>query len=214
MVALAQLTAADFPEIAFPPGTDLLQIPWCVGYHGGVPCLPDGRRAADVQQIWRRAMDVTEVLTDPPVPDLTDELPGFYETYIPRPCILHPERIIEYPYRDELPADLQDRVKALDPNPDFYDDLAVAPGIKLGGIAYGHVNERCNSCGTPGVLFLQLGNFELDDRWVTVEERHLVTGTPEYEDADSPTGMMRDVGTGGLFTCPTNPDHGLSYHSQ
>ncbi|MCO6005204.1 hypothetical protein NE236_09425 [Actinoallomurus purpureus] len=46
MVAVAQLTAADFPEITFPRGADLLQILWCVGYHC-CPSTPPAARSGD-----------------------------------------------------------------------------------------------------------------------------------------------------------------------
>jgi hypothetical protein len=208
MVAVAQLTAADFPEIAFPQGTDLLQILWCVGYHDPfTPC----------RVVWRRASEVTEILDDPPVPDLEGELPGFYETYIPRPCVLHPERLIEYPWWGDLPDDLGERLQAWDKDKDLLDEVSTAPGFKVGGsVVHGAAPTglECVTCGAPAVLLLQLGNSEGYGRWWPIEDRHLVPGTPEYEQACTPTRMMIDVGTGGLFVCSADPEHPVLFHRQ
>jgi hypothetical protein len=210
MVAVVQLTAADFPEITFPEGTDLLQILWCVGYHF---------KHAPLRVVWRRASEVTEILDEPPVPDLEGELPGFYETYIPRPCVLHPERLIEYPHPlwDELPDDLSDRLQAWDKDRDFYEEVSTAPGFKVGGsVIHGSAPSglECVTCGAPAVLLLQLDNGEGYGRWWPIEDRHLVPGTPEFEQAFMPTGMMIDVGPGGLFACSADPEHPVHFHRQ
>ncbi|WP_460339595.1 hypothetical protein [Actinoallomurus acanthiterrae] len=210
MVALAQLTAADFPEITFPEGTDLLQILWCVGYH----CCPEH---APCRVVWRRASEVTEILEEPPVPDLEDELPGFYETYIPHPCVLYPERLIEYPWLWELPDDLRARVLAWNQDEDAYEELSTAPGFKIGGtVIHGSAPSglTCVACGAPATLLLQLDNGEGDGRWCAIEDRDLVYGTPEYEHAYTPTGMMIDVGPGGLFACSADPEHPVHFHRQ
>ncbi|GLY78447.1 hypothetical protein [Actinoallomurus iriomotensis] len=210
MVALVQLTAADFPEITFPDGTDLLQILWCVGYHGGAEDVP-------CRLVWRRAAEVTEILQEPPVPDLEDELPGFYETYIPRPCVLHPERVIEYPWIWDLPEDLRDRVQAWDQDKDQYEQLSTAPGFKIGGTAiHGSVPSglKCVVCDAPTVLFLQLDNGEGDGRWCAVEDGQPDYGTPEYDQVYTPTGMLIDVGPGGLLACSADFGHPVVFHRQ
>jgi hypothetical protein len=210
MVAMAQLTATDFPEITFPPGTDLLQILWCVGYH----CCPEH---APCRVVWRRAADVTEILEQPPAPDLEGELPGFYESFIPRPCVLHPERIIEYPWHEELPDDLRARLRAWDEGKDLYDEVATAPGFKVGGSMDWAVSDmprlECLTCGARTVLLLQADSFEGDGRWCPVEDRHLVYGVPGYEDRAEPAGM--DIirgGHGGFFGCSADPEHPVLFH--
>ncbi|MCO6005213.1 hypothetical protein NE236_09470 [Actinoallomurus purpureus] len=212
MVAVGQLTAADFPEIAFPRGTDLVQILWCVGYH----CCP---QHAPCRVVWRRAAEVTDVLEAPPVPDLEGELPGFYDGAIPRPCVLHPERVTEYPWHQELPADLRDRLWAWDEGKGLYDEVATAPGFKVGGSMDWSVSDmarlECVTCAAPTVLLLQADSYEAaGGRWQPLEERHLVFGTPEYERAEHPTGMeLARGGHGGFFVCSADPEHPVLFHS-
>lgn len=210
MVALVQLTAEDFPEITFPQGADLLQILWCAGHH----CCPEH---APCRVAWRRAAEVTEIRHDPPAPDLAGELPGFFETYIPSPCVLHPERVVEYPWLHDLPEDLERRIAAWDEDKDLYDDLSTAPGFKIGGhIITGSAPSglECRACGAPAVLLLQLGNSEGYGRWCPIEDRDLDPGTLEYDQADRPTGMLVDYGSGGLFACSADPEHPVLFHNQ
>ncbi|MEU5536860.1 DUF1963 domain-containing protein [Streptomyces sp. NPDC020362] len=213
MVAVAQLKATDFPEIAFPAGADLLQILWCVGYH----CCP---QHAPCHVVWRRSADVTSTLEDPPVPDLEGELPGFYESSIPRPCVLHPERITEYPWHEELPEDLWARLQACDESRELYEEVATAPGFKVGGSMDWSVSDMpaldCVTCGARTGLLLQVDSFEGDGRWCPLEDRHLVYGTPGYEERIGPTGV--DIGRGGshggFFVCSSDPQHPVLFHSQ
>src|SRR5262249_24164324 len=95
LVPVLQLYAADVPDLPFPPGTDLLQLLWCPYHHAPYyaprPLLP-----------WRAAADINGLLlAHPPQPtDAPDD-------HMPAPCILHPERVIEYPHWD-LPVQLID----------------------------------------------------------------------------------------------------------
>lgn len=94
LTPVLQLRKSDVPDIAFPPGTDLLQLFWC----------PD-EAAHDYQpapRIWWRAMAaVTDSRADDPdlssFPRISD-----WQGYIPFECAVYPERVIEYPDGDEL----------------------------------------------------------------------------------------------------------------
>ena len=61
---ILQLRQADFPEVMFKPGTDLLQVMWC-------PQSGHGRQSAPEPKLfWRRAADATPVLAPIPQPRL------------------------------------------------------------------------------------------------------------------------------------------------
>ncbi|MGW1247214.1 hypothetical protein [Streptomyces sp. NPDC002535] len=82
----------------------LLQVLWCPHDHE-----PDWKPVTAL--VWRSAAAVTDVLSAPPEP-----LDADYEGYLPKPCLLAPERITEYP--DSLDLDrglresLEDRSRA------------------------------------------------------------------------------------------------------
>jgi hypothetical protein len=67
MLAVAQLTAADFPEIAFASGTDLVQILWCPSHH------PTWGYAPAFRLVWRDSATVTDPLAAPPAPHLVGD---------------------------------------------------------------------------------------------------------------------------------------------
>jgi hypothetical protein len=226
MLSIAQLRAADFPEIAFPDGTDLVQVLWCSSYHaaydGGEP----------IQVFWRRSADIGEALAEPPTPD-----PDRYaDQSVPRPCVLDPERVVEYPWYEELPDDVLGRLRAWHPHPDhewyppMYDELATAPGCKVdGSMTWGTTDMPtdllCATCGAPAVLPLQLDTYEWGpgsnwrphrvSRWQPLEERHLAPHTPGYELACEPTGVsFGRASHGGVFVCSAAPEHPASFYCQ
>ncbi|MFD0535231.1 hypothetical protein ACFQY7_17270 [Actinomadura luteofluorescens] len=98
-LAFAQLYARDVPDLAPPPHADLLQVLWCPWDHDDLSCPAVILR-------WRRADEVTVALDPQPEPELME-----YGAYLPDPCVLYPEQIVEYQYADFLPADLHRRLR-------------------------------------------------------------------------------------------------------
>ncbi|MGW4893599.1 hypothetical protein ACWEQL_15255 [Kitasatospora sp. NPDC004240] len=87
MVGVVQLYAADLPDLVpFPDGHDLLQLLWCPLRYDGCWVLPELR--------WRSSAAVGPVRTAPPVPA------GAGRGHVPRPCVVHPELVTEYPSWD------------------------------------------------------------------------------------------------------------------
>jgi hypothetical protein len=204
LVAVAQLRAADVPDLCAPAGADLLQVLWCPNEHEN----DDGSWAPAVTLRWRRERDVRTVLEQPPAPTLVSEA-----RYLPHPCVLRPERVVEYPWWQDLPAELGRRVRAWDLEHDglYHRQLAMAPGWKVGGWppwpTTDPVPMYCARCGTPMRHLLQIDGGEWGDRqrWRPLEERDLDAGTAGY--AAEPTGVV--VGRSGLyriFHCPRCPD--------
>ncbi|MFG3010358.1 hypothetical protein ACGFZB_07840 [Streptomyces cinerochromogenes] len=224
LVAVAQFTAADFPEIRFPDGTDLVQLLWCPDWHDQPH--PEGWGQA-CRLFWRRAAEVTDPLTGQPDPKAH---PRYDEGMIPRACVLHPERVTDYPGDEELPAGLADRFETWLTERGLTDDLTTVPGYKLGGYLDWRTTGlpaalECGECRAPLELFLQcdtheypLGSWAPDDapdRFRPLEERHLRTGDEAGDASREPVGMT--VGRGshaGLFVCSADPRHPASFFTQ
>ncbi|PWI16232.1 hypothetical protein DI272_20225 [Streptomyces sp. Act143] len=216
LVPVAQLTAADFPELRFPDGTDLVQLLWCTDWHDQPH--PEGWGQACVL-VWRRAADVTDPLGADGQP-----LAGEDEDMVPRACVLHPERLTEYPWHEELPPDLAARYEAWREERGLPDDVSTIPGCKLGGSMSWGVTDlpetmECGKCRAPLELFLQLDTYEYDmageDRFRPLEERGLDPMSEAGRAAREPLGMT--VGRGGhagLYVCSGDPRHPASLFTQ
>ncbi|MER7764539.1 DUF1963 domain-containing protein [Streptomyces sp. NPDC097619] len=196
MVPVLQLFAADaLGLVPFPDGLDLLQLLWCPLDHDGCWVRP---------ALFRRASGrVTEVREPPPVPA------GAAYGHVPAPCVVHPERVDEYPSWD-LPESLWD---ALEPRFDALEEdsgwsyeyhLATAPGTKLGGYP-GWCQDpdwpACPDCREPMEHLLTVESGEADSLSGTI-------WTP-YEDHgvrySGPGLVLGDAGGVYFFECPTCP---------
>lgn len=122
MAPVLQLFARDAPGVEFPDGTDVVQVLWCPAWHSGRP----GPRPAVVR---RAAADVATPL------DAAPRLNHVYkDRWVPRPCVVHPEELVEYPpvctlegdpgahLLGVLPAKLETRIRRWDSG--LADDLS------------------------------------------------------------------------------------------
>jgi hypothetical protein len=198
MLAVAQLRAADVPDLPTPGGADLLQVLWCPFDHAQDEEQVWG---PTIRLVWRREADVTGPLATPPASAVGED------HYTPRTCRLHPEQIVEYPYPQELPEPLRGQA---DKHPDYVNTF-MAPGWKVGGYAKWQLSDLlptpCRVCAGPTRLMLVIDSGEgtEDARWRPVEEAGVDPGSLGY-DADEPTGVV--VGRWGalrVFMCPTCP---------
>ncbi|ARX84209.1 hypothetical protein SMD44_03647 [Streptomyces alboflavus] len=96
MLPVAQLYVRDVPDLHAPEGADLLQVLWCPFDH---PIMP--RTAL----FWRSAATITDVLATPPEPPAVQ-----FDGYLPEPCLLAPEQVVEYPSTMELSKELREQV--------------------------------------------------------------------------------------------------------
>ncbi|MFI7273875.1 DUF1963 domain-containing protein [Streptomyces sp. NPDC049879] len=211
-VPVVQVRREDAPGIPFPPGCDLLQVLWCPFEHGEWCCpLPLVR--------WRDSAAVTAVREAPPPP--ADAL----EDHVPHPCVVHPERVTEYPSWDipkNLRDVLRDRMEAMERSSGFlfHYHLADAPGIKLGGYpgwTQDPVWPDCPDCGRRMDHLLTVASREYDGEsirtWLPVEDRREVDGRQRAsEEASTGAGMMLgDVGGVYIFECRTCPARPTSH---
>ena len=219
-VAVAQLYARDVPALPFPDDTDLMQVLWCPLEHLEYSC-------PEPIVVWRASADVADVLTDVP-----DPLPEAEERHLPKACHVSPEPVLEYP-SVELPHSVErlawaeaKRVQA-ETGWDFFSDLTVAPGIKVGGFPGWTQNPDWPNCSC-GVLMdhlMTIASWEFSgtgpSRWLPLEERHLAAGLANmgwreaYEVLkpirEAAGIMLGDAGGIYLFVCPSCPQRPTDY---
>ncbi|GAA3884561.1 hypothetical protein GCM10022243_56690 [Saccharothrix violaceirubra] len=124
LVSVAQFYSRDVPELPFPEGTDVCQVLWCP--RGHEPYYTPRFRV-----LWRDSASVAEVAVAPE-PDREHSDVDF----LPNPCRIAPERVVEYPQLRELPSDgLRERIVAWEREQkwDYSEHLSAAPGTKVGG---------------------------------------------------------------------------------
>lgn len=205
LVAVAQVYRRDVADFVGPDGADVLQVLWCPLDHPDVDYNPR------VRLYWRRSTDVTQPLTVAPQPPVVNE------NYLPTPCVVHPEQVLEYQYGGLLPADLdaqitewEEQVATSDDEGagiNYGSDLSLAPGWKVAGFANWLLTDphpmTCRECGAAMTLLFTAASGEWDgvaSSWRPLEE--------PAQAPCNPTGVH--IGRGYalyIFGCPVSFDH-------
>lgn len=157
MVPVAQLYARDVPGPWWPANADLLQVLWCPNEHWDPPA-----GQADVSPMielrWRQVAEVSDALTvSPPAPVRHYEF-----GYLPQACVFSVKHIVDFPYREELPPELQPGLQQLvaETGPARKDVITRVAGWKLGGWPTWHLSEpfphECETCGSGMVLLFTI----------------------------------------------------------
>lgn len=205
MLPVAQLSLRDVPGLRPPEGTDLLQVLWCPFEHA------DGMPTTAV--FWRSAAAVDEVLLTPPEPAAVSDA-----AYVPEPCLIHSEQVIEYPNSPELEKELGQRLDrwAIAEFGVEYQKLCIAPGFKVGGyVNWGMTDpypNLCPTCGTQTEPLLTISGREwyFDvHHWIPYEDQaaNLAWG-PVQGGPKSPTRIcVSDDNAQIIRICPTSPEH-------
>lgn len=206
-VPALQLRKEEVPEVGFKRGTDLFQVLWCPNDHCGHE--PISSFCPAVKLFWRTREAIKNPIKNYPQSSIDEEryiaemdyVPNPY--YIPKPCLLFPERVVEYPdafelkeetcQRIERAKDLETtlqfikakmRVKGWQDLPaitlEFYQCyLSTAPGTKVGGYPAWQQDAEyplC-SCGKTMELLVQFSSWEFDGgdfgRWLPIEDRDI-----------------------------------------
>lgn len=214
LVAIGQLFASDVPTINFPDGMDVLQILWCPLDHSDVP----GQRyyaGPPVHLFWRRADEIGDTLVAPPQPRIADE-----RFYLPIPCVVHPEQVVEYQYSALLPPAIRDQVESAEEEweevgASYQYDLSIAPGCKAGGWASWHLTDpwglTCSECGAGFDLLVGFDSSEWDGTksWKPVED------DADDRDAQCPTGLTHGRwGEMRIFVCSADVTHPFQLNIQ
>jgi hypothetical protein len=215
-VQLFRCDASDFP---FPEDADLLQILWCPNTH-------QAWRGPRPMVFWRNSAELGELLQTPPPCSMIT-----YEYYVPRPCLAHPEPLVEFPPictladptsgepLGQIPSELEQRLRqweAARSDGEGYSQLAHAPGWKIGGWDgswpdAAHL-ETC-ACGARMRPLLEVDYREwLGGTWSPHQEPHFPWGEPGRWQDEEPTGV--NIGRNGMYwihACTADPTHPLTH---
>lgn len=219
MLALAQLYTRDVPDLQSHDDVDLLQVLWCPFHHGD-------ENMPKAALFWRSARTVNEILTAPPQPEAVK-----YDGYVPEPCLLQPEQVVEYPAPTELEEELRERVEEWSARQkagaapgslydgaedSFYDrELSVAPGWKVGGWPPWSVTDpwplRCTTCGTLMRPLLTIASYEWQPdgpSWIPHEDQAASSTPATFPDPATPTMIIIPGGYNQqIYTCQVSREH-------
>ncbi|MFJ8932017.1 hypothetical protein ACIRLA_36150 [Streptomyces sp. NPDC102364] len=222
MLPIAQLYVHDVPGLLPPEGADLLQVLWC-------PFDRPGQNMPRTALFWRSASAVGGVLAAPPQPSAIQS-----EHYLPRPCLVCPEQVTEFPSSAELNPGLRAQVRTwsvsrerrmpLPGAPNWsggseYDcALSVSPGWKVGGWAPWSFTDPaaqlCRDCGSLMVPMLTIASQEWQagyDTWTPYEDRLAAAAAKRDGTLPDPaTPTLVTIGDGHnlqIYACPTSPQH-------
>jgi hypothetical protein len=204
-VHVLQLCKSDVPELPFPSGTDVFQLLWCPSDHD------DPLYVAAVRVFWWRASELVDTIAPGPEPS------GNVSQYLPRPCALHPERVVEYPHLGELPDSLRERIDAwgaeLGAHALYQYLLSSAPGTKVGGHPNWLQDAEPQTCaaGHPMEHLLTISDTEFDGgtwpRWLAVEEADVWNVRTDQRLAVQEAAELQfGMGAIYVFICRVCPD--------
>jgi hypothetical protein len=200
-----------------------MQLLWCPRDHADHDDAPWVR-------VWWRGDDAGPWAATPvPGADVNPD-------YLPQPCVLDPEGVIERPSAFELPSK---RVEALDEalrlegsdelarlgipeeHPLYQYHFSVAPGTKARGFVHWVQDPDVPTCDCGAVMqhLLTIASAEFDgayQRWMPLEERHVWEGN--YKDrrvVQRAAGLMLgDMGSLYVFVCVACPHRPIATRFQ
>ncbi|WP_370964584.1 hypothetical protein [Amycolatopsis sp. cg9] len=202
LVGAAQLFRRDFPALPFPEGTDLLQVLLCPNEHEG--SSPGYYYGPAAHLVWRASAEVTDLAGQPPQPASVGG------EFVPRPCVLNPCQVVEYPALDELPDEIKLTLSFVQPggfvDDDHEDWPPVIHGSKAGGWAFWWQSSPwkldCQDCGAGLRLLLSLHTYEHKDELCSCEQGEL-----------DPVGWeFGRQGALNIFACPNDVTHAFRLH--
>jgi hypothetical protein len=212
LIPVAQLWIRDVPDLPHPEGAEVFQLLWTPSDYA--MAYEPGPTPADqyFQVRWRRTDDVVDVLADQPRGDADD----LEFDYVPVPCVLDPERTIEYPPSWFLGEEFYHHVQAVneETGADYGTARSYAWGCKAGGWA-GDTNVGgpyfdifvCD-CGAALHTLLTLSSGEVAHDVATTPTTYATTLWTDSGEYTEPHGMQ--LGRGmflNIFYCPTSWDH-------
>lgn len=204
MIPVLQLWVRDVPDVPMRPGTDVFQLLWCPNHHD---ILSDEDYGPRIRAFWRDSGNVARSLDNRP-PARTEVVESHF---VPRPCVLHPERVWEFPdYNWHLTADERAEMDRHDrPGELSYEDYSgAAPGTKVGGLTHWRPGEmEWPSCpdGHPMEHLLTVATTEYDGHdwpaWLPAEDRDSSGGpVGDWQDLASQI-LLGDGGDMFVFIC-------------
>lgn len=220
LVPVLQLEHAGVPELPWPDGARRFQLLWCPRDH------EDTGYAPKAWAWWRAGGDGAWAEAPAPGDDVNDE-------YVPKACVLAPERVVERPSPFELDeavsARIDDAVRAEAAgelerlgipatHPLYQYHLIVAPGTKAGGFVRWIQDPqvpRCAACDARMQHLVTIDSAEFDgsyQRWMPLADRGVWQG--EYDarkQVQRPAGLMLgDMGAYFVFACGACADRPIA----
>jgi Domain of unknown function (DUF1963) len=198
-VPVLQLHHDDVPELPFPTGRDIFQLLWCPSDHA------DPWYVAVCRVFWWAQSSLVDVVAPRPVarPNASN--------FVPRPCSLHPERVVEYPDISELPESLREAIHAWEETqggPIYQYLLSTAPGTKIGGHPNWFQDPEPQECDAGHAMdhLLTISDVEFDGgswpRWLAVEEADAWNGPTDRRLAvQGAIAVELGMGSVYVFTC-------------
>jgi hypothetical protein len=204
LIPVTQLFTRDVPGLPFSDRFDLLQVLWCPYDHSEIEVYWPA-----VQVRWR---DTSQSAFRSAYPD-GGTLVGFKD-YVPSPCVLAPEEVVEFPDAGLLPRELREEIKEASERMDAFDyhDNALAPGWKANGHGQAWMiidafDVRCE-CGAEAKPLLTAGTGEMgspSSHWTPLEDRDGAAKTQNrYGSVDVYLGRGYDL---QIFHCGLDPEH-------
>jgi hypothetical protein len=201
-VPVLQVLGEDVPELGFPPGADTFQLLWCPASH---PEL----YAPAVRVFWWRRTDLADLVPPDPAPALDAG------DYVPQPCVLHPERVPEYPSAFEVYDEIGPTIELLERDLGdlhYQSELGSAPGTKVGGHPDWLQDPEWPPCDAGHAMehLLTVSDTEFDGaswrRWLPVEEAGIWDGPVDARFAvQEAAGLHMGMGSIYVFICRTCP---------
>ncbi|WTW92146.1 DUF1963 domain-containing protein [Streptomycetaceae bacterium NBC_01309] len=215
LVPIVQLYARDVPELPFAPGTDVLQVLWCPFGH------PDEEGSWPRPVLFWRNDAAAGAQLAVGMPELSEDIP--FGT-VPRPCLIDPEQVVEYPNPDEpdYQPERNSRTDAIEAVTgwSYVRHLSAAPGIKVGGWPGWTQRPRwpeC-TCGRRMDHLLTVSSREYDvesgKRWAPIQHvgADFDPQVDSIERGFSPTDLcIGDMGGMYLFICRRCPGTPWAY---
>jgi hypothetical protein len=195
MVLGLQLWRRDVTDLPFEESEDLCQVFWCPLFHGldwEPLVLVRWSSVGDPDSGWSPVTSIPSPFVNP--------------EFVPRPCTVAPETVVEHAGSYDLPEDVGSRAEAWARGVDLdYDrHLSAAPGTKVGGWPGWSQYPNVPLCADDHTmqLLLTVESREYDDEsfrtWIPVGERPF--------DGQSDGGLsFGDVGTLFIFVCTVCP---------
>lgn len=200
LLPLAQLYRRDVADFVGPDEADLCQLLWC-------PIDHEPLFTPNVSVHWRASAAVSGRLIEPPEPEFVGN-----EDYVPEPCVVHPEQVVEYPYEALLPRSLRARIEEWEAGTgiEFGFGRSIAEGCKVGGYASWHLSDPqpmvCD-CGADLQLLCKVAGSEWDGELWGPSDREIVD--------PSPTSLTVGRGYGlWIWCCPVAFGHPIRLSMQ
>jgi len=200
-VPVLQLRACDLPHVEFPVGTDVLQILWCPNDHAEHGYGPH------LGLFWWHTDSLVSVAAN------SRQVRIGNEDYMPQPCRVTPEVVMEYPsaFSLSLSEEQAEELSAweLEHGVSYQYFLSVAPGFKVGGYPHWVQSPQAVKCGCGREMdyLLTIDSAEFDggtwERWLPEEERGVWEAEYSLRNrVQCAAGiMLGDMGNINVFIC-------------